>query len=298
MPDRDRTPEQGQDPTAAARSAPRDALLGGRLVRVTVEPGDSPPVILLAGCGMPSYAWDPVVRLLAGHRIVRLDRPGMGGTPWPGRLPTLAEETATVTELAAEHPSGVVVAHSMASFHAEATIRRRPDLVAGLVLVDGSVEPTPRPPVGEGAWLAVARGAERAAQIPALAALGPVADRITVTAQSRRRLLDEMDPRSFSTYSTSDAVASVIAESAAYRRQARDLLRIRLDDSWPAGFPVEVVTAGAGGRRALRRQGELATLLGGRQTVLSDSRHLVMLDEPQAIADAVRRVLVAVGGRG
>jgi pimeloyl-ACP methyl ester carboxylesterase len=274
-------------------------MLGGRRVRITVEPGEGPPLILIAGCGMPSYAWDPVARLLTGHELVRLDRPGMGGTPWPGNLPTLDEEVATLSGLAEEHPSGVFVAHSMASFHAEATIRRRPDLVAGLVLIDGSAEPAPRAPVGERAWLTVARGAERAARMPALAALGPIADRITVTAQSHRRLLDEMDPRSLSTYSSSDAVASVIAESAAYRRQARDLLRARLDDHWPVGLPVEVVTAaGAGGTRAIQAQRDLARLLGGRQTVLSDSRHLVMLDEPQAIADAVRRVLDAVGGQG
>jgi hypothetical protein len=36
-------------------------------------------------------------------------------------------------------------------------------------------------------------------------------------------------------------------------------------------------------------------LLGGRQTVLPESRHMVMMDEPQAIADAVWRVLDAIG---
>ena len=40
---------------------------------------------------------------------------------------------------------------------------------------------------------------------------------------------------------------------------------------------------------------ELANLLGGRQTVLPESRHMVMMDEPQAITDAVWRALGAVG---
>src|SRR3954451_2645930 len=106
----------------------RDERLGDRLVHLTVQPGAGPPVILIGGCGMPSYAWDPVARLLAGHQVVRLDRPGLGGTPWPDPLPTLAEETATLVDLAAEHPGGVFVAHSMASFHAEAAIRNRSDL--------------------------------------------------------------------------------------------------------------------------------------------------------------------------
>lgn len=273
--------------------------LGGRTVNVVVDSGSGPPVILVSGCGMPSYAWDPVVRLLRGRELVRLDRPGLGGTPWPNRLPTLAEETATLSALAEEHPGGVLVAHSMASFHAEATIRRRPDLVAGLVLVDGSAEPSPKRPVAESAWLALARGAERAAQAPPFAALGPVADRITVTAQSRRRLLDRMDPRSLVTYSRADAVASVIAESAAYRRQAIDLLRVRVSSPWPAGLPVEVLTARrSGGRRSIEAQQELTRTLGGHQTVLPDARHLVMMDQPQAIADAVWRVLATIRETG
>lgn len=272
-----------------------DELLGDRLVHVTVEPGAGPPVILIGGCGMPSYAWDPVARLLVGRQVVRLDRPGLGGTPWPDHLPTLAEETATLVELTAEHPGGVLVAHSMASFHAEAVIRTRPDLVGGLVLVDGSYERVPPTPVGEGAWLAVARATEWMAKVPPLAALGPIADRVTITAQSHRRLLDPMDPRSFSTYSRADAVASVIAESAAYRRQARDLLRVRVSHRWPRQLPVEVITAArSGGDSWVQVQRDLADLLGGRQTVLPDAHHLVMMDEPQAIADAVWRVLAQV----
>lgn len=294
-------PEEEPGPTGPAPGrevVDRDERLGDRVVHVTVEPGAGPPVILIGGCGMPSYAWDPVARLLVGHQLVRLDRPGLGGTPWLDRLPTLEEETATLIGLAEEHPGGVFVAHSMASFHAEATIRRRPDLVGGLVLVDGSVEPVPRRPIGEGVWLALARGAEWAAKVPVLTAIGPIADRVTITAQSRRRLLDPMDPRSFTTYSQADAVASVIAESAAYRRQAIDLLRVRVANRWPAGLPVEVITAarsaGVRADRYVAAHRGLADLLGGHHTVLADSHHMVMLDEPQAIADAVWRVLAAI----
>lgn len=268
-------------------------------MNVIHESGTGPPVILIGGCGMPSYAWDPVARLLADREIVRLDRPGLGGTAWPGRLPTLAEEIDTLVALAEEHPRGVLVAHSMASFHAEAAIRRRPELVAGLVLVDGSIEVVPRPPVGEAGWLRLARVAQWAATLPPLGAAGPLADRITVTAQSRRRLLDPMDPRSYSTYSRADAVASVVAESAAYRRQARDLLRIRVATRWPAGLPVEVLTAARnGGEQQIAAQRDLTRLLGGHQTVLPDSHHMVMMDQPQAVADAVRRVLAAVDRDG
>lgn len=288
-------PADGGSPRTALE---HDVVLGSRVAHLTVEEGDAPPLILISGCGMPSYAWDPVVRQLRGHQIVRLDRPGMGGTPWPDRLPTLAAETATLIDLAEQYPGGVFVAHSMASFHAEATIRQRPELVAGLVLVDGSVEPVRRRLVSERAWMAVARAAEWAAHHRPLAALGPIVDRITVTAQSRRRLLDPMDRRSLTTYSSPDAVASVLAESAGYRRQANDLLRLRAETHWPVGLPVEVITAGrVGGGRWIAAQRDLAELLGGHQTVLPDSRHLVMLDEPQVIAAAAERVLTVIAQR-
>jgi hypothetical protein len=56
-----------------------------------------------------------------------------------------------------------------------------------------------------------------------------------------------------------------------------------------------VITARrGGGDRWVAAQRDLAHLLGGRQTVLPESRHLVMMDEPQAIADAVWRVLDTV----
>ncbi|MDN5769615.1 MAG: alpha/beta hydrolase, partial [Microlunatus sp.] len=152
----------------AERSSAREERhlnLGGRLVNIVIEPGPGRPVVMLGGCGVPSYAWDPVTKRLPDRLRVRLDRPGLAGTPWPDRLPTLEEEIATLVELTTRFPGGVLVAHSMASFHAEGVIRTRPDLVAGLVLVDGSVETVARSPVGDGAWLAAARVAERAADI-------------------------------------------------------------------------------------------------------------------------------------
>jgi hypothetical protein len=48
---------------------------------------------------------------------------------------------------------------------------------------------------------------------------------------------------------------------------------------------------GSGGQRSVAAQQQLTDLLGGRQTVLADSGHLMMMDQPQAIADAVWRVL-------
>ena len=59
-----------------------------------------------------------------------------------------------------------------------------------------------------------------------------------------------------------------------------------------AEIPTVVLTAaGDGGARWVANQRRLAELLGARQVVIDDSRHLIMLDRPDAVADAIRSLL-------
>jgi pimeloyl-ACP methyl ester carboxylesterase len=269
--------------------------LGGRLVHWVRRGSGRPPVLLLGGCGVPSTAWEPLLPALDGYLVVQLDRPGLLGTPWPGVLPTLEAEVATLTALV-ERVGGpvVVVAHSLAGLHAEALVRRRPDLVRGLVLVDSSIEWRPaRTRTGsrtvERCWLGLARLARTALRLPPIRLLGSAADRLLVTAQSNRRLLDRRPSAAYSVYRNGEAVASVIAEQAAYERQISDLAALRTASSLPDDLAVVVVTAGSS-RRWIRKQAPLAALLGGRQMLAADAHHLVMMDRPDLLADAVREV--------
>jgi poly(3-hydroxyoctanoate) depolymerase len=187
----------------------------------------------------------------------------------------------------------VLVAHSMAGLHAEALVRRRPDLVRGLVLVDASVEwrqarTRPGSRTVEHCWLSLARLARTALRLPPVRLIGSAVDRLLVTAQSNRRLLDRRPPAAYSVYRNGEAVASVIAEQAAYERQVFDLAELRTTSSFP-DIAVVVVTAG-NRRRWIRKQARLAALLGGRQVLAPDAHHLVMMDRPDLLADAVREV--------
>jgi pimeloyl-ACP methyl ester carboxylesterase len=271
----------------------RVVAAGGRVVHLVEKAGAEPAVLLLGGCGVPYYAWDPVVRLLGERRAVSMDRPGIGGTPWPGRLPTLAEELDTLIDVvsAMERPP-IVVAHSMAGLHAEGLIRSRPGLVGGLVLVDASVDHSPRRVSNSHRWRRLAQATDQMMRaVPPSRALGSFADRLLTTVQSERlRLTTPRPPVQRAVYRSPDAVASVIAEQAAYEDQLLDLVALRVSLRWP-GTPVHVLTAAlVGGADWVRAQAALADVLNGVHTMVPGSRHLIMVDRPDAIADAVQRL--------
>ena len=80
-----------------------------------------------------------------------------------------------------------------------------------------------------------------------------------------------------------------MAEQAAYGDQLADLEDLLETTTWP-GTPSVVLTAG---HRAgwVRKQRVLAHRLGARQVVVDDSRHLMMVDRPDAVAEAVLGLL-------
>ncbi len=267
--------------------------LGGRLVHLQVVAGPGTPVLLLPGCAVPSYAFRPVETALPGRWLVALDRPGMVDTPWPGRLPTLAEEVATLLALceALGRPP-VVVAHSMAGPHAEALVRQHPGSVSGLVLLDASIEVDAERPSAafDRAWLAASKVALSGSRLPPFAVAAALSTRVAVWAQSQRlRINYSRPPGTEELFRRPDTLASLVAEQAAYGDQLADLQALLGTTTWP-GTPSVVLTAGS---RAgwVRKQQVLADRLGGRHVVVDDSRHLMMVDRPDVVADAVLSLL-------
>ena len=279
-------------------------IIRGRSVHWAEIAGPDAPVLLLGGCGVPYTLWtkaiatsdgatsdaassDGTADRLRGH-VVLLDRPGMAGSHWPGTLPTLDEEVDTLVAVIERigRPS-VVVGHSMGGPHAEALARIRPDLVRGLVLVDASMSWRPRPSRFEQGWLLAAKAVQATMRIPPAQALAVAADKAMVSLQSVRTQVALMPPWA---YRDPEAVAMVIAEQAAYGRQLSDLGDLRAGHAWP-GVPTIVLTAtGDGGSGWEADQARYAELLGAEQRVLPDSRHLIMLDRPDAVVAAVSQL--------
>lgn len=247
-----------------------------------------PPVVFASGLGLSMEFWEYVVELLPDRHLVLFDRPGLGGTPWPRELPTLE---ASVDELVAliEQVGGpvVLVAHSMAGFHAEALARLRPELLVGLVMVDASAEWPTRKPLQLGSWLpSGVRGVVAALPIDRpLGAFWRLSQYLGSYADfdfSDRRLID--------VYRDQDAFAMGTAESLAYPLQAWDLDQLRATHPWP-GVPTVVVTAEAGeGKWNPDQQLRYASMLHARVVLAQRSKHLILLDRPELIARAVREL--------
>ncbi|MFF3312256.1 alpha/beta fold hydrolase [Streptomyces sp. NPDC002952] len=252
--------------------------------------GTGPVCVLSAGLGLCWFDWDPVVPLLAPHRtVVRFDRPGLGlsgpARTWP-TLDAEARRIAHVLDGLGLTAPVTVAGHSLAGFHAEAFARLYPARTAGLVLLDTSVEEAPRPRAGRAARNAGTRACATllaAAGVPR--ALGAPLRRAAVRAGRRRG----GDPAPYdlvrSAYGTSRSLHAVLAENATYRDEAVRLDVLRRHFPLP-DVPVTVLATGSG--RWVDRQRALAERLDAAFHVTRrPSGHLLMLDRPEDVAEAV-----------
>lgn len=257
---------------------------------------------MTTGLGGAWFDWDPVVpELAADLPVVRFDRPGLGfSAPDPG-VPTVrgeAERIAGLLDRLAVPGPFVLVAHSYAGFHAEAFARLYPDRTAGLVLVDASVEASPRARPARSARLTVSRAVGGAFRVTGLSRpVGPALRWVAVQALSRRRrdVADRAWVRRV--YGSGRFITAALVENSSYRDEAVELIALRKRHPLP-DVPVRVL-AGAGGReplavraRWLHAQRALAALAPrGRCEVFEDAAHLLMMDRPDAVVAAVREVV-------
>jgi pimeloyl-ACP methyl ester carboxylesterase len=112
---------------------------GSRVVR-RVEAGAGDRVVVLeAGLNNGAASWERVMPLLAPHvRVVAYDRAGLGGSaPAPG-LVTIDRQIDDLASVITRLGAGpcVLAGHSWGGILVQLLAFRRPDLVAGLVLVD------------------------------------------------------------------------------------------------------------------------------------------------------------------
>jgi poly(3-hydroxyoctanoate) depolymerase len=264
---------------------------------VEVHHADAPTVALFeAGLGLPLDVWRPVVEHLRDVCCILADRPGLGGsTPWE-HAPVLADHVALISDVLAAcsiDPGARValVGHSYAGILVKAFARTHPERVAALVLVDPSLAPQEAgtttlveryPEVardlanrlsGIGRWLgwAFASGGT-----VGLGAGGPAASSIADAYEDPEHQQASMD------------------ELLRIGDEASELLVLAEDHPLP-DVPILIVGAARWpGPVPLRRRRWLSELaqradeLGpGAWVVDIEGAHLLMLDDPAALAEAI-----------
>jgi lipase len=129
---------------------------------------DSPTIVAIHGVTATHRCWDMVAQRLPGFRIVAPDLRGRGRSnslPGPSSMTQHADDVADALDFLAI-PRALVLGHSMGGHVSVVFAHRHSGRTAALVLVDGGV-PLPVP--------------EGITTEALVAALGPAADRLTMT---------------------------------------------------------------------------------------------------------------------
>lgn len=253
--------------------------------------GDSgTPVLLLAGGAASSHDFFPCLAdALGGHRLISLDRPGTGLAQTTGTA-TLASGSAAAAQVLDELDAGpaVVVGQSLGGALAVQFATDRPELVAGMVLID----PTPLDVPAE---LRAVRAIFAVLGLPGrLPKIGPRLDRalfrsmgrhLTVTPQTEKAFDVLTSSASLST--TSRAVRTLVKEADQLSKRVRRL-----------NVPVALVTAERKPGHRIRASHErLATTLGGRVLAPPGAIHAEHLRDPAGVTQLVCAVVAEANDR-
>lgn len=151
---------------------------GGDLTVGVWGPDDTPAVLAVHGVTASHLTWPLVAQFLPGVRLIAPDLRGRGRSnelPGPWGMPQHADDLAAVLD-AFGVSKAVVLGHSMGAFASLVLANRHPEKVSSLVLVDGGL-PLPAPAGVSDDELT-------------RAILGPAADRLSMTFESREQYAD------------------------------------------------------------------------------------------------------------
>ena len=255
--------------------------VGGHRLHLWCTGTGAPPVILEAGLGGSSAGWSFVQPDIARFtRVCSYDRAGMGYSdpgPSPRTARRIAEELGRLIDRSGLRPPVVLVAASSGGFDVRVFASDHTDRVAGLILIDASHE-------------------DQAHEVPRLARWVPLLSSIGIfrlpgisfggspasLPPSAQRFIGATRFRAAGYQAAADEIIH-IRESASEVRTSRRKLPI----------PVVVVTGALGAdatwRDLQRDQVELSEH--GCQIVAEQSGHLVQIDQPQIVVNAVRGVI-------
>jgi pimeloyl-ACP methyl ester carboxylesterase len=261
--------------------------IGGYRLHLWCTGDGAPAVILDAGLGGTSAGWGFVQPDVARFtRVCSYDRAGMGYSdsgPSPRTARRIAKELAEL--LAGSGIAGpvVLVGESIAGFNARMFASDHPEHAAGLVLVDASHE-------------------DDAHEVPGIARFVPLLSTIGVfrlLGVSFGQPIESLAP------SVRQYARATMFRASGYQAAADEIIHIRETISEVKGsrrrltIPVLVVTGAGGADENWRRLQQDQASLSERGCLITaqQSGHVVAIDQPQVVVDAIRTVVEIVRGQ-
>ncbi|SPT52882.1 Alpha/beta hydrolase family [Actinomyces bovis] len=283
-----------------------DSRFGGLRLLTTGPAGGAPArmlVVLLPGAALPAEFWQEVPALLPQDLVVAVDRRAQE-TASSAKVPLLREQTQELIDAldslrAQPEAAGLpllLVAHSMAAFAAEAVIRLRPELVAGLVLVDPSLAVAlklPRPMAacrlpGTGVPLLAAACQSATRTLLRLSPVRQAVSGLLLTAvRHELRRPEALDQETWEqAWVPPTALAARAAEFFAYSGQLDELIALRQSDVAAVAVPTILLEAAPAASAAEVRHTYHA-FSNLRIRHVRSAGHLVALDAPGVVARAI-----------
>lgn len=298
--------------------------VGTRRLHLYEQGSGSPAVILEAGIAGTSLGWALVQPEIAKFtHVCSYDRAGLG---WSDAVRSVSSVSDAISDLrtllsrANVQPPYVLVGHSFGGLLVRAYAQRRPEEVAGLVLVDPvSIAYWSDCSAREKARLALgARFSRRGALLArfgivrfALSALlggGRLFPKLISRASAGkgrgtverlvgevRKLPRELWPAIASHWSDPKCFRAMAAALDSLPANAREALGAAI----PARIPVVILSAADSTKLELEeRERWVRESHDGQHVRMAKSGHWVQLEEPEAVVEAVRNVVLALRARG
>jgi pimeloyl-ACP methyl ester carboxylesterase len=260
--------------------------VGGHRLHLWCTGAGAPAVVLENGLGGSSADWGFVQPDVARFtHVCSYDRAGMGYSdpgPSPRTARRIASELAELVDRSGIGGPVVLVGASSGGFNVRIFASDRPDRVAGLVLVDASHE-------------------DQAHEIPPLARFVPLLSSVgalRLLGISFGLTLDSL-PRSTQRFARATSF-----RAAGYQAAADEILHIR-ESAWEVRasrrkltIPVVVVTGARGADATWRdlQRDQVTLSERGCQIISEQSGHVVAIDQPKVIVDAIRSIVEMIRG--
>ena len=272
---------------AATRYPGRLVDVGGHRLHIWCTGSGTPPVILESGLGGSSVGWGFVQPEVARFtRVCSYDRAGMGYSdpgPTPRTATRLARELAELLDRGGIGGPVVLVGASSGGFTVRVFASEYASRAAGLVLVDASHE-------------------DQSHNVPQIAPFVPFLSSVGVF-----RLLGVSFGGSTDSLPSSvrGFARATMFRAAGYRAAADEITHIResADEVRTSRrkltIPVVVVTGARGADATWRdlQRDQVGLSERGCQIVAEQSGHVVPVDQPEVVVNAIRAIVYAARGR-